>query len=269
MSHSWHVTLDGDPADLDMLVDSFGGSAISITKEDATTYALRLPEFATLNDPLKIRDRAIEIVTVLNGAVRLGLDSGKGIRVGSVHEATPEGNRTIHVSPDFGTVHARAFVSAVVIRADGTEVISRPGDPVRDWMEVGLTDAEAAKVLKILGRGVLDWVNLYRLFEIIEADAGGIDQIERQGWATKAIIRLFKHTSNHPAAAGMEARHGVMPTEPPRKPMSLPEAKTLILGLTQAWLRSKAEVPDAKPSGAVPVTGSDMPEESAPCPDRS
>ena len=72
-----------------------------------------------------------------------------------------------------------------VTRADGTVEEFHPADPVRVWMPLALSDDSIANVFRILSSGTLDWVNLYRIFEIIAADVGGLDSIAANGWATK------------------------------------------------------------------------------------
>ena len=96
-----------------------------------------------------------------------------------------------------------------------------------------------AKAFRLIGNGANDWVSLYRLFEVIASDIGGIDEIDSNGWATKASLKRFKHTANSPAAAGDLARHGAESTAPPASPMDLSEAKALVTYIFHEWLRKK------------------------------
>lgn len=95
-------------------------------------------------------------------------------------------------------------------------------------------------MLRIFADGALDWVKLYRILEIVGLDVGDLDSIAVNGWATKAALRLFKHTANSPAAVGLDARHGAETTAPPKQPMTISEASALISSIVHAWLRSKA-----------------------------
>jgi hypothetical protein len=237
---AWRVTLDGDAAELTILADSFKGPGLAINKEDSA-FTLSCPEFEALNDAMRIRERAMAIVKLLNGATRLGFDSLQAIACGSVQETTAEGNRKIYGFPEPVVVHARVFVGAVVMEQDG-KVVSRshPGDSICSWMQLASQDIDVGKVLTLLSTGIFDWSNLYRIFEIIRSDAGGEDEIQKRGWATGAALTLFRRTSNHPEAAGLGARHGVMDAVPPVAPMDLEEAKALIVGLVHGWLRWKS-----------------------------
>lgn len=93
--------------------------------------------------------------------------------------------------------------------------------------------------ISYFSRGTLDWVNLYRIFEIVACDSGGLDAINANAWATKASMKLFKHTANSPGALGLDARHGTETTQPPKQPMTISEARALVNSIVHAWLRSK------------------------------
>ena len=66
----------------------------------------------------------------------------------------------------------------------------------------------SANVLRIVSRGPLDWVNLYRILEIIAANVGGLGAVASNGWATEQSLKLFTPTANSPDAVGLSARHG-------------------------------------------------------------
>jgi len=57
-------------------------------------------------------------------------------------------------------------------------------------------------------------------------------------WAGLRISN-FKQIANSVSVAGDAARHGKEPYAPPRSPMLLPEAESLIAQLPKNWLRSK------------------------------
>jgi hypothetical protein len=107
------------------------------------------------------------------------------------------------------------------------------------YVELAQKDASVQKVLRLLSYGPLDWVSMYCILEVIGKDVGGLNKIERRGWAEASEIRRFKHTANDPNVIGDTARHGTPPGESPRKPMSFDEAKTLIARNIQAWLEAK------------------------------
>jgi len=68
-------------------------------------------------------------------------------------------------------------------------------------------------------------LNLFRVCEMIRADVGGEAQIVQRRFATKKQINRFTNSLDNPALIGDKARHAVRKTQPPKKPMSLPEAQ--------------------------------------------
>jgi len=73
----------------------------------------------------------------------------------------------------------------------------------------------------------------------VRDDIGGLKEIVERGWATKASLELMERTANSPGAVGLEARHGVERTEPPRRPMLLADARNMIRSISIAWLDRK------------------------------
>lgn len=76
------------------------------------------------------------------------------------------------------------------------------------------------------------WVTLYKVYEIIDKDAG----IKKNHWITEANRNRFRRSANHPAVSGFDARHGYQKEKPPENPMALSEAKELIDNLVFQWL---------------------------------
>jgi hypothetical protein len=236
---TWYVQLSGDPHDISALSHSINGPDIAVVR-DGADYFLTISDMPPDADARSVVDRGGRIVEVMNGAARLALDARQPLRIGSVHRRNANGGRDIFVFPEPAVIHVRAFAPTVTVtRADGSVEVARPADPVADWTRLAASDEAVANALRLIGNGELDWVNLYRVFEIVCADAGGIGKITSNGWSTKQSIALFKHTANSPGALGLDARHGAESTAPPSKPMPISEARALVRAIVHAWLRSK------------------------------
>lgn len=236
---AWAVCLSGDSSDLGMLAESFKGPEFAITKEE-DEFLLTSQEFESLNDAGSIHQHALKFVGILNGAIRLALDSRKAVTVSAVYNHHRDGRRDVYIFPEPIVAKCRMLAPTVTVtRLDGTVETYHPADPVQDWMKIASSDGAAATALRLIGSGVSDWVNLYRIFDVVAADCGGVHGIQSQGWATRRAMRLFQQTANSPGAIGTEARHGAEQTTPPSKPMTLGEAKSLVFTIVQAWLRSK------------------------------
>lgn len=239
----WIVQLTGDPGDLAALAQSLTSDEIQVSREEED-YILTSTKFDAVREANNVLLKAKDIVAFLNGACRLVLDSVEPVGIGSVYRRREDGTREFHLFAEGGTIHLRASSPTVTLtRADGTTEVMRPADLVNEWAMLAMSESAISDVLRFFGTGKLDWVNLYRIFEIITDDVGGLDPIVGNGWATRSSMRLFKQTANSPGAIGDEARHSVESTQPPPNPMSLSEARALVSAITHAWIRSKAAAP--------------------------
>lgn len=238
----WGVQLTGDTSVLAALTQSLTNGEVRVS-HNGQEYVLTSNQFVSLEDPHEVRQKARDIVTRLDGATRLLLDTSQSIQVGNVYRRREDGKSEIIW---FGeTVNVRVGMSMPTVKLtypDGMVKEIHATDPVKQWLGMSFKDEEVAKVLQIRSRGILDWVNLYRIFEIIDSDVGGLDTIASKGWSTRRSMKLFKHTANSPGAIGLDARHGhEKKSTPPTNPMSISDARELIKRIVYAWLQSKTE----------------------------
>jgi hypothetical protein len=236
---TWMVQLAGDTSDRSALAQSLTGTDLNVS-HDGQDYVLTSDRFAPADDAVAVRQNAEDMVALLNGGSRLALDTTQSIRVGAVYRRRADGLRDAFIFPEPLVLRFRAISPTVkVTHVDGTVEEFHPADPVKPWLALAFANEAVAKVFRILSSGTLDWVNLYRIFEIIAADVGGLDSIASNGWGTKTSMQLFKRTANSPGVLGLDARHGAETTQPPPKPMLIAEARTLINSIIHAWLRAK------------------------------
>jgi hypothetical protein len=162
----------------------------------------------------------------------------EAIVVGAVasRRVGPDGKReAITVLVGQAVSHERALPITVV---RGTQ-IHRPADPISKWLPLMTRqDLAVAKALRLRDASDLDWVDLYRIYEVIQKDVGHL--MHQLGWASRNELNRFTRTANSVAAAGDKARHGVELTVPPRKPISLAHAQELIDRIMRGWLEWKA-----------------------------
>jgi hypothetical protein len=104
-------------------------------------------------------------------------------------------------------------------------------------MKLAEEDEIVKNVFRLITEFEPNWINLYKVYEIVKKDAGK-KKIEE--W-TKNKISQFTHTANSQSAIGDDARHGVDRNDPPKEPMSISEAEALIRNLLQKWLQWKCE----------------------------
>lgn len=234
----WIVEVVGESSDLEELSRSLDSAELRLTQE-GQSFFLRSMDFNSLKSADDVRNNATEILSLINGAARLALRMRKPLVVGNIVKVNDGGKRRIFASLS-ATMSLRGNICVSITRADGTVEQFRQADPIPSWIEVAQHDKNVAKVLRLFA-GTHDWVNLYRIYEVIEDDIGGKHNIESKGWATKKAITLFKHTANSIDVIGDESRHGKKIGEPPPNPMPLSEAKSLIETILHNWFRSKKD----------------------------
>lgn len=236
----WKVQLDGNSGDLKNLVESFTGPDITVIHE-GDGFLLWSAAFSDDDDANAIKEKANAIIARLNGACLLGLSSLQQIQLGPAYEYGDDGKRkTIVAFMEPARLGFRVLQPTVrITRQDGTVEVSHPADGVQRWTALAGHDLNVDKVLRILATHLLDWRNLYFVYEVINKDVkrGGIVS---RGWATEKSLNLFKRTANHPESAGLDARHGVSNQQPPKNPMSISDARLLIRSIAVAWLSQKS-----------------------------
>jgi len=148
-----------------------------------------------------------------------------------------------------GKLHRRVALSATIsvdsssfsIQLEGGQDII-PILEFESWMKLAEEDEIVKNVFRQITEFEPNWINLYKLYEIVNKDAGKKNKIDRiEQWITKKKISQFKHTANSQSAIGDDARHGVDLNDPPKEPMSLSEADALIRNLLKQWLQWKCE----------------------------
>jgi hypothetical protein len=235
----WEVELTGNPTDLKQLERSFNDQEQQIIEREGKFF-LKSSKFEDIDDPGEIRRISNNVAVMLTGASALRLGSKSPIRIGGVYKLEGRG-RSVYVETNAISASARVFTTATVIRKDGKVEISNPADPVRMWLQVAQKNSAAKDVLELLNAEKHDWVNLYRIYELIEDDVGGPSEMARIGGASKASLERFTHTSNSRKAAGIQSRHSVERTAPPKNPMAPNEARAMIFEIIKAWLNAKCK----------------------------
>ncbi len=233
----WEIQISGNETDLKELCKSLGDDELSIEEKEGQ-YFLVSSQFDELSNVEEIKSAGSDILSILTGATKLSLGGRIPLQIANIARIREDGGRDIFVTVS-ETIHLRSSLGLKIERSDGTIEVVNPADNVLRWMQLGLADSRVAKALRLFGTQEHSWVSLYRLYEVIEEDVGGIDEIVNAEWATKTSIRRFKHTANSPSAIGDDARHGRESTTPPARPMELGEARALIASILHNWLSSK------------------------------
>ncbi len=100
---------------------------------------------------------------------------------------------------------------------------------ISKFIPLALDDKTVAKALRLCSRE-LDWVNLYRIYEVISEDIGGLISKE---------IKIFKGSANNSKVTGDHSRHGKINVGTPEETMRLADAQHLIKSKVREWVYNK------------------------------
>lgn len=240
-----YIRLKNPEGEADALARALRKTHVKVGKEDGQIVLfsddLVRNELEATNYPLirEIWRRVHELIAIINGA---GVVEGGTI------------NRLDLVYVDYVTPDGRCEPMPNVADSDIVLPALRTNPPDRaPFIALALIDGTVAKALRLFSQGS-DWVNLYRIYEIIWEDMPK-GRIHAAGWATNKEIDTFTRSANDPAITGDLARHGKISkgkkktprkTKPhksaPQSAMSLAMARHLIKRLLRAWLSHKVNM---------------------------
>lgn len=228
----WRIALSGHIFDLETLHEQFPSGDPQVLRHGDRFFLESAELDALAPNHVEVLERAKSMLDPMNGAAQLSDPS---------HRAVTAGDQI--VGPD-GREHVVVLADSAEMRLKSGTVVVQVGDdepsPPPPTGQVALTAAtgnsDAQDALRLLGSGPLDWVNLYRILDYLRSAFGGLDGIVKAGLATKAELKRFTHTANSKAVTGDDARHGPTAEAPPKKPMSLKDARTLIRSILKGWL---------------------------------
>jgi len=224
---NWLVRLKGEKFDLEDFSSLLRSPEHTVIEENGSYY-LKSSDFDSLSSADEVRERAIAIIDMLNGAMKLHIHNFRGVFEDGVTLIKEDGSRH-HYAYLGGTIAARAKVSATVTTSNGTQQIAPQPSNVESWLSLAKGDKAVADALHFFRENT--WISLYKVYEIIRDDVGG--KITTNGWASKTRLGLFTQTAQ-------SARHASKKKSPPAQPMSILEAESLIRGILLSWFRSKA-----------------------------
>jgi len=140
---------------------------------------------------------------------------------------------TVVVGPGAIEVRGRLSTAATVVR-NGDPVTQSPRFGPK-YLALASQHPDAAEALALIGKTELNWVELWKVYEIIRDNIKPA-KIDNKGWATKQEHGRFTGSANHPGASGADARHARLSGGPPSRTMSLQQARHFIGDLVVCWI---------------------------------
>jgi hypothetical protein len=228
----WRVELEGDKFDLEEIQRQLVGGEHLVVEEEGRFY-LKSPAFVDLKDSTEVREKAEEIVELLNGVAKLTIGLMKPITINSVVRIRDDGKKDLFV-----TVSNSITIRYKILSPNSS---SPEKTNAQRFLELAEKDEKVAQTFKIINKNPkMDYYPLlYNLFEIVQDDLGS--KITEMRWTSKKEIGRFCRTACSPKILGLEARHAIQKHLPPKKPMFLPEARRFIRELLLKWLEYKWE----------------------------
>jgi hypothetical protein len=240
----WQVQIQGAQFDLEHLAKYFASAPMLVRTDDrAPGFLYESEKFLSCATSEEVLEVAGQELLILSGILKLIRDSTEPLCTGAVYRANAAGGRDVFVHIHEG-VHARAEAGIVGVTITDKEgnVVSVPPPPPRTvaLSKLALADDAVGKVMRLMAAPDSDsWVSLYRMHEVVEADAGGEHLLKQRAWGSSRDLKRFKHSANSVTVAGDRARHGKESDQPPTQPMSLDEANAYVNYVLHAWLASK------------------------------
>jgi hypothetical protein len=194
----WLVTLAGDAADLDQLVEWPDGDDWKIVRHDMHGVAMCGERFEVLDDHGSVHRGGEALLAHLNRAARHRLTKFQGVSLGATVEQEKGGDDLALLGHD--AVHVHATASATVwahLHAEGVAIGARaqsdappPGtDCVRLVLLLEANPHLVAALDYIQDGGA--WDNSYKAFEAIRDAIGGQKAVLRADWCTKRALDRF------------------------------------------------------------------------------
>ncbi|MBD1907234.1 hypothetical protein NDI37_08275 [Funiculus sociatus GB2-A5] len=232
----WLVLLEGKESHLRSLTQLLRSPEWSVIKEEGSYY-LSSSRFDLLTDDIEMYACATELLTLINGVAMFYFGDFKPFTLDVIVRVDENGKR-----------HPEVLLSAIWtiegfgfdIEGDESEDFYQHPSDLETWATIADQDEKVKKVFRIWTKREHDWVNLYKIYEVVQDDVGS--RITEDGWATKKKTECFTRTAQSPDAIGDDARHGVeKSSQPPKSPMSLLEAQRLIIVIVRKWLGWKSK----------------------------
>jgi len=242
--------LKGHDFDLITLAELFREGDPAVSADDEGHYLSFVAPDELLDDGARLYEVASLLLHQVNGVARVRSSHFRPVRLVGRFSDDARRQHAV-VLAETAEARVRAFSAAVAV--DGQQPPAPPAAGP-SYVQLARTHLDVAEVLEILGKAnpAPDWVELYKVFEIVRDSVGGLKPLERQGWVTAAALDAFTASANRPDISGAQARHARTSPKPPRKrTMTLIEARQMIGVLVTAWLDSCALNADPRttPSG--------------------
>jgi len=211
--------LDGADADLHYLAGMFSAGRIRVEQRGGTYWLSGVG----LESKQTALQAATELLAVVNG---LAMAQHPDFR-----PVTLPGSFQEDGQPNFAQ---RRYTMEVRPNLSESAMVTGPWPDGPAYTEAATRNPHLAGALALMGESgaELDFARLYKVYEIIE-HAGVLNAVMQATGISKGDLRGFTHAANY------QARHAHGRVRPPKNPMPLQKARTMINQLLSAWINSE------------------------------
>ena len=226
----WFAKLSGGPDDTDVLIGSLTSPDMGLVRKGDAIF-LTSSSFGANADLTVMQGIAAEKLSCLNGI--LTLSNLPPFKLEQMGTFDVDGNPHYRYQ---SSLEIRFSVGTSSNPSDLAERHRKLNERLSELGGLARQDGLVQQVLAIIGNGRQDWANLYKAYEIVNADK----DIVKNRFASKKEVSCFTHHANDPRATGKDARHAVPNSpDPPLQQMSISEANALMQRIVGLWVDSK------------------------------
>jgi hypothetical protein len=232
----WRIKLQGEQFDLQELKEILLGHDPCVIEEDGTFY-LTSKAWDKLPESREVHGQAKGFIQLLENAAHIHLRDTEPLTIGGIVRIDDEGRKHHILIAEAGHLTLRGVRLKATATVGGPKPIeSRAEHQVIKVLRVATKNPVVADALRFFRKG--DWVNLYKAYEIVQDEVHGKREIIRLGLLTSKSISRFTQMAQSRKALGDDARHASRKFIPPKKPMSIHEARAIIADLLLKWVDS-------------------------------
>lgn len=233
----WKICITGDDSYIKDLAKAFSYSDLTFEK-DPDGWLVSGGWLSNYDTEEACREAAEAWLTALNGAAALLGGCSKAITLKNVVFERDDGSKQVFMRVR-DSIKTSDSLRYTIQRENGEVEEYYPAKDLPTWLDLASEDPNIQLVLELMASGDWGWVNIYRILEVVRADLGGERNLLDLGFVTKATLTRFSSSANNPEVAGHDARHGQTKNEPPKNPMNLQEAASVVKALVHQWISVK------------------------------
>lgn len=232
--HGWVVEIDWHTPSLDTLAARYQYPEFSIHRRDGKYYLTSI-EFDSIDDKSDVNKRAMRILMRVNGANRIQDPSYHPAAVRGAVMAPPKEGRPRQQFIGLVGIPSESAVGIPTV-SGGVQTPPATVGTVLRRVAAAEDDERIDLVLRLIQSTNLDFIEMYKVFEVIRDAVGGDQNLVARGWTMKSQLRRFTRTAN------AEERHAPGSYARPPNPMTLSEGQAFVAKLADDWLRDERGV---------------------------